>query len=675
MLLAVRPLSARVVQVDVDDRREVLDGKSFGRTGSYEVLVGTVHFAIDPEHPTNQIITDVDKAPRNAQGSVEFSSDFYMVKPQDISRGNGAVLFEICNRGGKAMLPFLNFADRSRDPRSEAEYGDGYLLREGYVLLWLGWQFDVPQQEGLMRLMTQTAHDTDGPIEGLVRSDFVVREPVPHHSLADRNHIAYPAADPTSAENVMTVREARETPRRTIDRDQWTFARVEDGELIPDATQVHLRGAFQPGRIYEVVYAAQDPPLVGLGPAAVRDMTSYLKHGVADDLSIAAGDIDRAHGFGISQSGRFLRTFLYYGFNEDEEHRRVFDGIFAHVAGGGRGSFNHRFAQPSRDAHPFMNFLYPTDIFPFTGREQVDQETGLRDGLLTHRLKPQHWPKIFYTNSAYEYWGRAASLIHTTVDGTKDVPPVDNVRIYMFAGTQHGPGRFPPQRTSGQQLSNPTDYRWLLRRLLRTMDDWVADDVSPPDSRYPRLDEGTLVPLDSLGFPPLPGVGRPTRMHAAYRADYGPTFYSHGVVTYQPPRIGAAFPTLVPAVDADGNERSGVRLPGHSVPLATYTGWNLFNREYGPQGELASMVGSYIPFPTTETTRADAQDPRRSIKARYGNREDYVELVRNAALELTSDGFLLDEDLDAVVADAERHWDHLMVGAPPKPGRPSTDEH
>lgn len=670
LLLAVA-VQAGVVSVEVADRTAVLRGKPFGLAGPYERIQGTVRFAVDPDHPANQIITDIARAPRNSNGMVEFSSEFFLLKPRNTRRGNnGVLLYEVSNRGRKGMLSFFNFAVGSLDPAAERHFGDGFLMREGYTLLWLGWQFDPPRQPGLLRLTTPTATENGRPIRGLVRSDFVVADSLLAHSLADRNHVPYPVADPEAAENVLTVRDSADGERETIPRDRWRFARMANGVPVPDPGSVHLEGGFAPGRIYEVVYVAENPPLVGLGPTAVRDLVSHLKYEGEEDLRVQPEAIDRAIAFGISQSGRFLRTFLYYGFNEDERGRIAFDGVMSHVAGGGRGSFNHRFAQPSRDAHPYMNFLHPTDIFPFTGREQLDPETGRRDGILTHRLNRKFWPKVFYTNSSYEYWGRAASLIHTDLAGERDVEPLENVRIFLFAGTQHGPAGFPPRVTLGQQPANPLDFRWSMRALLQAMARWTADETEPPASRYPRLSDSTLVAADRLGFPALPGVRTSTRVHKAYRADYGPRFSAEGVVTQEPPRIGKAFPTLVPAVNEDGNEVAGVRMPELAAPLATYTGWNLFNAKSGPERELSSMVGSYIPFARTRAEREALGDPRPSIEERYKSRTEYLGQVAEAGLQLIQNGLLLDSDLPRVVRNALRHWDYRMAEPEGSPSGP-----
>ncbi len=415
LVLAVlsQPAWAKVVRFDIEHREDILDGHSFGLAGTYEKIAGTVYLAVDPTLAPNSIVTDITKAPTSDDGLVEFSAEFYIVKPKLAERGNGSLLLEVGNRGGKGLLSFFNFAERSLDPETKEHFGDGFLLREGFTLLWVGWQWDTPEIDGRMRMFPSVATENGKPIRGIVRSDFVPREPESDHSLADRNHIAYPVADPDAPENVLTVRDDVEAERHVVPRSKWGFGRIVDGEVVDDPRRVYLEGGFEPFKIYEVVYVSENPPLVGLGPAAIRDVTSHLKYHGAPDLGISTESMERALAFGISQSGRFLRTFLYYGFNEDERHRRVFDGVFAHVAGGGRGSFNHRFAQASRDAHPYINFFHPTDIFPFTDMKQVDFETGVNDGLLVYQ-KPQFLPKVFYTNSSYEYWGRAASLIHTS---------------------------------------------------------------------------------------------------------------------------------------------------------------------------------------------------------------------------------------------------------------------
>ncbi len=637
---------AEVVRVEVQSREELAAGRDFGSAFAYERLSGRIFFAVDPWSSANRIITDLDKAPRNGAGKVEFSSDFTLLRPKRMARANGTLLYEASNRGGKAMLGFFNREAAGDDP------GDGFLMRNGFTLLWLGWQFDVPERPGLLRVHAPVASDGGQPITGLVRSEVVVARQTSSASLADRNHVPYAVADPADPANTLYVRDTFTGPRRTVPRAEWTF---EDGG------RVRLASGFLPGKLYEIVYKSQNPPVVGVGPAAVRDVVAYLKHADPVPLGIEKGVLRRAIAFGISQSGRFLRTFLYYGFNEDEAHRKAFDGVMAHVAGGGRGSFNHRFAQPSRDGHPFLNVFYPTDLFPFSDVEQLDPETGVRAGLLS-RIRPELRPKVFYTNSSYEYWGRAASLIHTSVDGRSDAKLMEGTRVYLFAGGQHGPARFPPVRTIGQQPNNPNDYRWFMRKLLLSMERWIASGALPPPSRYPRIDEGSLVSLDRFAFPKLPGVAPPRQPYTAYRLDLGPEFGGRGIVAKEPPEPGAAFPILVPQVDRDGNEIAGLKMPDVAVPLATYSGWNLFNDASGPSDVLSSMQGSFIPFPSTRAERGRNNDPRLSIEERYQGRASYIAKVAEAGRRLAREGYLLEEDLASIVEQAGRRWDHLTAG-------------
>jgi Alpha/beta hydrolase domain len=629
---------AALVRIEVKERSDAFTG--------YERVIGRAFFAVDPSLPANRIIVDIDKAPRNAEGQVEFSSDIYILKPKDPRAGNGSVLFEVSNRGGKGMLGIFNRAGGSTDPRNERDFGDGFLFEQGYTLVWLGWQFDVPEQPNLMRLYAPVAKG----VKGLVRAEITVDSKELSHSVADRNHRPYPVLNPDDAALKLTVRDRVEGERRTVPRALW---HVEDGARIV------MKEGFEPGRIYELVYTAQDPPVAGAGMAAMRDTISFLKYGGAKDEVLGDQNryLKRAFAFGVSQSGRFLRTYLYNGFNQDERNRKAFDGIMAHVGGAGRGSFNVRFAQPSRDGHPFLNTLYPTDIFPFTDLDETD--AGLTDGLLTHAMKPRDWPKVFYTNSSYEYYGRDASLIHTSIDGKKDAPLPSTTRIYFFAGGQHGPAAFPPPQNHTQNMSNPDPYTWSLRALLVAMNHWVKDGAEPPASQYPKVAADQAVPLGAVQFPKIPGVAFPTRTQRAWHADYGPQFRAEGVITQEPPKLGAPFPLLFPQVDRDGNEVAGVRMPEIQAPLATYTGWNLRAPDIGAPDELFSMQGSWIPFPRTQTERMKTGDPRLSMDERYASREEYLAKFEAAAKSLAAGGYLLAADVPKLVLRGGAEWDYL----------------
>ncbi|HEU4619563.1 MAG TPA: alpha/beta hydrolase domain-containing protein, partial [Gammaproteobacteria bacterium] len=391
---------AELVRIEVAQDGALLDGASFGETGSYEKLAGRLYFAVDPQAAANRSIADIAYAPTTAEGRVEFQADFYLLRPKDAKKANGTLLFEVANRGGKGLFSMFDHGTNAADPAAAADVGDGFLLEQGYTLLWVGWQFDVPEGDGRVRVDVPAATDHGRPIEGLVRSDFVVSAPAHDHSLGDRGHLAYPSADLADREATMTVRDEAMSPRRAIPREHWRFARVDRGRVVEDPRSVYLEEGFEPFKIYEVVYRSRNPAVAGLGLAAIRDAVSALEHEGADELGLPRGTLGRSIAFGLSQSGRLLRTFLYDGFNEDEQGRKVFDGVMAHLAGGARGSFNVRFAQPSRAS---WSYFYPLEIFPFTDEVQTDPETSVSDGLLA-RVPEELRPKIFYTNSSNEYW-------------------------------------------------------------------------------------------------------------------------------------------------------------------------------------------------------------------------------------------------------------------------------
>jgi Alpha/beta hydrolase domain len=639
-------------------RRLVVTARQDVLGGDYEKLSGIVELELDPTHPANAVIVDLNRAPRDARGRVEASADFMVMRPRRPPARGSTALLEVSNRGGKAVLPYFNLAPWRLDPTIDADFGDRLVMRLNLTLVWVGWQFDVPRRSDLLRLRAPVASEDGRPIDGLVRSDWTVDRPTPTLPLGHRDHVAYPVADPRHADNVLTVRSARLGPREVVPRDRWRFARLDDGRLVDHPTQIHLAGGFQPGRIYELVYRAQDPAVVGIGLAAVRDIVSWARYDPRSEFAVTA-----AIGFGVSQSGRFLRHFLYQGFNTDEAGRKVFDGMLVHTAGAGRGSFNHRFAQPSRDAHRFSAFFYPTDLFPFTSRTQTDPETGVADGLLARSAdRPEYRPKVFFTNTGYEYWGRAASLIHTSPDGKADVAPLPTERIYHLAGGQHFVGTFPPsisERAGQVYRDNPLDFLVTLRALLVRLVEWVVDDRTPPASTHPTRAAGTLVPIGALKFARIADVKPPAVIHQAHRVDYGPR-WAAGVITREPPAVGTPFPALVSQVDADGNETAGVRGLELLAPLATYTPWQLRGGGGGDAGELTDFLGTYIPFPRTDAERQHWRDSRTSIERRYADKRAYLDAAARAAESLTGAGMLLREDVPRVLERAERHWDWIM---------------
>jgi len=649
-ILVASGADARVVRLRIERREPVLNGQTFGAAGAYEKLVGKVEFGVDPGNPRNDIIVDLKLAPRNANGEVEASADFYMLKPVDPARGNGRVFYEVGNRGGKSILATFQKAAPSPDPTTEAEFGDGALMRQGFTLLWMGWQWDVPERPGVMRMAMPIATDNGRRITGLVRGNFILNERAGTAPLADRNHQAYPVLDPASAENTMTVRDDTTAKGTLIPRAKWRFV---------DAGTVALDGGFEPGRIYDVVYRTADPRVLGFSLSGTRDLLSFIKYDKTD--ANPARGVTLALGWGVSQSGRFLRHFLYQGFNEDEQGRRVFDGVFDQVGGAGRGSFNHRFGQASRDALQFFNILFPVDLFPFTDGPETDPETGAVDSLLARAERTGTAPKLFHLLTNSEYFNRAGSLVHTDATGTNDAELPANTRVYMIASAPHGPGPFPPKSNVGggmvgRAALNPLNYSPAVRALFRALDRWVTDGTEPPPSAYPRVADGTLTPPERAGWPAIPGFQLPQQPLRAFHLNFGPD-WSKGIVSVEPPEVGTAFVVRVPAVDADGNVRAGIRLPDIAVPLATQAGWNYRDASIGAPERLAGEIGSYIPFARTRADRARANDPRPSIEERYRNRDEYVGRFAAATLDLVERRYLLQEDVADLLKHAVEHYD------------------
>jgi hypothetical protein len=654
LALSVVPVYARVVRVEVATRTDVLGGKPFGDVGAYERITGRVYFSLPVANPHNLRIVDLDKAVNLKNGEVEFSSDFIAVRPKDAHKGNGSLLLEVPNRGRGRIIALVDGGDW--DAATDA--GDAWLLRNGFTIVSLGWQWDAAGTDAL-RFFAPIAKENRKTITGLLRGDLMPSKVMPeiplgHLILGNIGGSEYPVAAPDDPRNVLTVRDSRDGQRTVIPRTDWQFAQMVDGKLTPSDRHIRLNGGFQPGKIYEYVYAVADPIVAGGGFAAIRDFASYAKN-APDAVTPAA----RVYGEGISQNGRFLRDFLYQGFNADEEERIALDGVLAHVAGAGRGSFNYRFAQPSRDAQPTSSVFFPTDIFPFTDQPEKDPVTGETRGLLDRAVAEKVVPKIFFSNTSYEYWGRAASLIHTTADGKHDATVSDSVRIYHFTGLQHFSGPFPPERGKGdllgQEPQSPLPVKYFWRAMIADMDAWVRSNTLPPPSSYPKIADGTLVPLREYALPAIPGVNRPHEANEAWHLDFGPN-RREGILGAQPPKVGEPFPVLVPQVDADGNERDGVRLPEIAVPLATYTSWNLRDPSIGAPDQRVSFEASYLPFPRTAAERQKTGDLRKSITERYADRDDYMARYKNAVDELIRQRWILQEDRGAVIHRGEQEW-------------------
>ena len=616
VLLVVPTLvGAEVTRVEITSRRDAAGGRSFGSTGTYERLAGKIYFAIDPANRRNQVIADLDKAPRIA-GKVEMSADLVIFRPRDGSRSNGIALFDIVNRGNSVAL---NVFSGPVTNTPEGEVGDGFLLTRGFTIVQVGWEFDA---RGGVRIEVPGATS----VTGMVSARFI---PSNRNPVAVGDLVGYTPSDPASAKNTLRVRRRLGAGWAMIPREKWTLA--------ADNT-VTLEGGFEPGQTYEVAYLAVNPPVGGLGFAAVRDAASWIRY--APDATVSAKYLVA---FGSSQTGRWLRDFVYEGFNADERNRRVFDGVMPHLGGGGAVLLNERWSTPT-------SLLMETATrFPFSDRKQRDSVTGAEDGLLENPRAADHQPKVFHTMSDTEYWERGGALVHTTPDGTRDIAVPDNVRIYHFPSAPHNIGQFPPAMVNGETANNPFDLRIGMRALLVAMERWVRDGTAPPPSRYPRLSDGTLVRATEVAFPALRGVTSPSTAYPVVRGANA-RLARHG-------GAGALLPLIVPQVDRDGNSRGGIRLPDVAVPLATHTGWIFRNAKIGGTEQFVPLNGSYVPFARTRAERDASGDPRPSMEERYQSREQYLKLVQEAAAPLVKEGYLLADDVARIVSRAGEHWD------------------
>ncbi len=669
LCLAGHAARAELRELVIHHREPFAGGAAFGDTGPYEKLVGVARFAVNPDHARNRGIVDLSLAPRNADGKVVFESDVYILMPKDPAKGNGAIFYDVNNRGNKLALRFFNGGPGGNDLSNPAAAGDGFLFHRGYTVVWSGWIGELLPGGGRLLLRAPVARENGQPVRGLVRYETTADAPAESLPLSRRDgHGSYSPTARGEAEGVLTWR-MRETDERVpIPRGQWSLERVpvppvKDG--VPRTLgQVRLRvaGGLRPGYLYELVCEAEGPIVQGLGYAAVRDLVSFLRYDAGSHNPLRTADgrpaTTRAHGFGVSQSGRFLRNFLYLGFNADEAGRKVFDGLMPHVAGGGLGFFNHRFAQPTRHNGQHEEHLYPGDYFPFTYGDAEDPFSKRTDGILrrTAAEDARLLPKVMHTQSAAEYWHRSGSLVHTDPLGTRDAAIPDSVRIYAFGGTQHGPANDPPGRGSADNLHNPADYRPYLRALLDALDAWARDGTPPPPSVYPRIDGGTLVSWRqaSTGFPAIPGVRYPEVIQCPPALDYGPEFGPRGVITVEPPRVLGHYVVRVPKSGPDGNDLGTLLPPEVAVPLGTYTGWNLRRRDAGAEAMLVSLTGSYLPLARTRSERQATGDPRESIMERYGSCEAYRRQFAKVCDDLRQRRYLLAEDVERLLKGLDK---------------------
>jgi len=657
------------IELRIAERAPFAEGMSFGEVGLYERLWGRAHFAVDPDAPAQAGIVDIGKAPRNADGLVEFAADLLILKPADPARGNRRVFFDWGNRGNNRAVQFFCDAPASNEIRTAAHAGNGFFFRRGYTVVHAAWQGDLLPGSGRMILDLPVAREEDGPVTGQVRTEFIANGPgVKSMPLSGRvSTRSHPTVSMDTREALLTRRRYPYDKPERLPSDAWAFARIESGmgldmqgaeqALIPSDTHLYIKDGFEPGWIYEIVYIGRDPLVMGLGHVVVRDLVSFLKYRGEDDAGQAnpAGTIEKAYGWGRSQTGRAIRDFTYLGFNADAEGRRVLDGVLPHVSGAGRMWLNHRFANGVNPAgQQYEDHFNCADRFPFSYAETTDHLTGRTDAILK---RPATDPLVIHTQTATEYWQRRGSLVHTDTRGN-DLPQPDGVRVFLWASSQHfaDPNSKPPSRGVCQNLNNTVSTSMFFRAMLDAMDRWATDGTAPPGSRVPLRADGTLVDAETWRsrFPDIPGVAKPTGPARLPLMDFGPDF-EQGILREPPQMVSHdGYPVMVPAVDADGNDVPGVRAPMVQAPLGTYTGWNLRARGLG-HGAMHEFTGSYIPFPDTDGEQAVTGDPRTSVTGRYGDAAGYVTAIVEAARRLVADGLMLEEDLPRVEA-AARNW-------------------
>lgn len=600
-----------LLSVDIEAVEPLADGAAFGAAGAYERVIGTAHGEVDPNDAANRGIVNIDKAPLNARGRVEYSTVIFILRPKDPLRGNGRILYEVNNRGRKML--FGNICDGPQgmnDPKTQADVGNGFPLKLGYTIVWSGWDPDAPRANMGLALTAPVATDSGEPIVQTVREEWVSGTRL---GVLEAFKLSHEMASPEGAR--LTVRARASDKREAI------------GWAPVDARSIRLaEGKVKPGFLYEFHYEARNPKVQGLGFAATRDFVSWLRYDPTG-VTVTGRPITHALAIGFSQAGRYLRDHIGQGFNRDEQSRRVFDGIHSHIAGVGRVFFNAPFAQPARTGTQHEDHDYPENAFPFSTAILEDPLTQQKGSLFRGDDSD---PKLIESNTSTEYWQKGASLLTTDPLGLKDVTLPENSRVYMIAGTQHG-GRAGATTDPGPNVNprNPHNPMPAVRALLVALDEWVVSGKAPPPSRVPTLGDGTLVEPDKTGFPGLPGA-------AVVRVTNRVTPPGDWV---NPKPSERAYRTLVSRVDGDGNEIAGIRLPDIAVPLATYTGWNEYKAPY-PTGEIADRDGSYLAFPAAK------------IAERYPSRADYVAKVRTATKTLVRERLLLPEDADRFLEKA-----------------------
>ena len=651
-------MSIKSIEIREDNLLE--NGKTFGNIGQYREIKGIAKFILDPNDEYNKKITDIENISTNNQGLVEFSSDIHIMLPLDSSKSNKKIIYDVNNRGNKVMLSQFNSASRGvmvAGVAPEDDIGNEFLMLEGYTLVWCGWSHDAPPINGKLRLFSSEIAKDGEPIRGKIYSQFQPMKDVDQIMLSDRMHTPYPAVDTNEKEAILSFKKYPDDDPIVIPRDKWRFAWNDGNEIIDNPNFIYMSDKFKAGIMYQVSYNAYGAKPTGLGLAATRDLVAYLKYSDNSD-NPTNGDIEQAFAFGVSQSGRFLRQFIYLDFNYDNLGREVFDGIMPHVAGGMRGEFNQRFGQASKDLPSVISQLYPSASIITD-----DIEGSSHDGLMEKFKERKSKSKVFFVNTGAEYWRGDASLIHTSADGKKDLESNENSRVYHLSSCMHGPGVWPPTDTQeadgmrGQNYLNSIDYTPLMRALLINLDKWASEGVEPPDSSHPKVSDGTAVDPNSLRekYSKIP-INFPEHFSFPRKMNFGS---NEDIIETIPPTHGEKYSSIVSDVDEDGNEIAGIRHPDVQVPLATSTPWNLRHPDVGAPYQIIGLTGgprgATVPLPKEKKD----DDSRLSISERYSSKDDYLEKISNYSKELIKQRFLLDFDLENILSRSEERWDYF----------------
>ncbi|MBR1089338.1 hypothetical protein JQ621_17880 [Bradyrhizobium manausense] len=634
-IACVLPLAARaeIVRFDITERVPAFAGRGFGTVGTYERITARATFALNPADDRNAVITDLALAPRNADSKVEAIADVVILRPTDPTHGNGTLLLDVPNRGRKlapqlfddSAQPGANIADKAEDA------GIGFLHRQGYTMVWVGWQGDIPSKPGQLAMSAPVIKNIAGPAREEVIFD--------NTTSPARATLTWPAADPANLN--VTVRAAWANARQT---PPGLSAKLVD----PTTVEITRPDGFDAGALYEITYTARDPVPLGMGFAAVRDVVSFLRHDETPANPLLDGlhpSVSRAIGFGVSQSGRFLRDFLYLGFNEDLQGRTVFDGLMPHVAGTRRMATNVRFGQPGRNPRHMQDPAWQADLFPFTYATLSDPYSGETDGLLRRCSLSATCPKVMQTDSEHEWWASHASLLVTDLAGNHlDLP--DNIRAYMIAGTPHFAEAADVMKKGLPAMSlpqNPMHAGMPMRALLTDLNAWISDGTRPPASRVPMRAHGTLVSAQGAVPTDIPGL--------PYAGIHTLAAFSDQSVL--PPKEIGRYPVFVPKADDDGMAIAGIRQLALAVPRATYTAWNPRAQGFGPTA-LYPLQGAVVPFAPTEAARKEVHDPRPSIAERYADDGAYVAAVKREAARQVAERTLLPEDAERAVEAAKQ---------------------